>query len=398
MSTAQSLSCKISSAAPHKMKLFDVVVIGGGLSGVLVSRGLQQEQRNWRLLEARPVLGGRLANDSGGQKIDMGGAWIWPAHQPRIRKLLSELNDDISTFSQPDDASSTRIDGGAVQLVHRLAQDLPTDRIQLSSPVKSCTLKSTDTSSNDNDATNPASGSWVEIKTVDNETLQARRVVWAVPPRIIHEQKVAFDPPLSTDKQEALKDSHTWMAGVTKIALVYPDRFWSLRASNMGMPPHLGPAFQVYDSSTVDGAVSALTFFALVDQDKDDATLAKQVANQMQTVWQYLGEKSAANQVHSYIQHYVQRWPLETYISEDARPSQIQPHPHPVAALSTPEWNGLLQFAGTETDRLSPGVMEGAVGAAQRVLQTLQQAWKTSAETERRLDNEKVCDQAVASQ
>lgn len=379
------------------MKLLDVIVIGGGLSGVLVSHGLQQQQqqqRNWRLLEARPVLGGRLANDPDGHKIDMGGAWVWPTHQPRMRKLLRDL--DIPTFAQPDDPSSTRIDGGAVRLVERLAQDLPNEQIQLNSPVKSCTLKYIDENNggdvvDQNKETSSSSSSVpvVEIETMSNEIFRARRVVWAVPPKIIHQRQITFDPPLSAAKQQALEESNTWMAGVTKVALVYPSRFWSLRASNMGMPSHLGPAFQVYDSSTVDGFVSALTFFALADtkvdqstsnkDDDNDAALAKQVATQMQNVWQYLGEKEAAQQVHTYTQYHVQRWPQQAYISEDPTPRNIQPHPHPVPALSTPEWDGLLQFAGSETDLLSPGVMEGAIGAAQRVLQSLQEAWKATA-------------------
>lgn len=167
------------------------------------------------------------------------------------------------------------------------------------------------------------------------------------------------------------------MAGVTKIALLYPNRFWSRQASNMGLPSHMGPAFQVYDSSTMDEKnVSALTFFTLADADIDDATLATQVAQQMGKVWSYVGEKEAAQKVHSFSEHHVQRWPKETYISEDPRPQRINPHPAVELDLSTPEWDGLLQFAGSETDRLSPGVMEGAIGAAQRVLKILQDVWK----------------------
>jgi monoamine oxidase len=366
MSTTKAVkAANTAVVAPATMKVLDVIVVGAGLSGVLVSHGLQQQQRDWRLLEARPVLGGRLANDMGGHKIDLGGAWVWPAHQPRMRKLLRDL--EIPTFPQPDDSSSTRIDGGAVRIVERLAEDLPLEQIQFSTAVTSCKLQRL------GDDKTPV----VEIQTATNETLWARRVVWAVPPRLLHEH-VRFDPPLSPDKQKALASAHTWMAGVTKIALVYPNgRFWSLEESNMGMPSHLGPAFQVYDSSTKGAPESALTFFALVDQDKDDATLAKTVANQMQQVWKYMGQLQAAHQIHSYSHYFVQRWPLETYISEDPHPRTIHPHPHPVGALSTSEWDGLLEFAGSETDRLSPGVMEGAVGAAQRVLQSLEDAWKT---------------------
>lgn len=385
------MSSKVTTAATNSlvfsssgsMKLLDVVVIGGGLSGVLVSHGLQKQQSqshplDWRLLEARHVLGGRLVNDMGGQKIDLGGAWVWPSHQPRIRRLLKGL--DIPTFTQPGDPSSTRIDGGAVRIVERLAQDLPEERIRIATPVKACTLQRTPENNT----------SIVKIQTATDETLWARRVVFAVPPKILHKH-VTFDPPLSKDKQHALEDSHTWMAGVTKVALVYHRRFWSLEACNMGLPSYLGPAFQLYDSGTKDESISALTFFALVDQNKDDASLAQQVADQLQKAWAYMGETEAAQQVHSYVQHYVQRWPQQTYISEDSEPTTIHPHPHPVSALSTPEWDGLLLFAGSETDRLSPGVMEGAVGAAQRVVQSLQEMFTSTA------SNAQTCIKQVSS-
>jgi monoamine oxidase len=145
----------------------------------------------------------------------------------------------------------------------------------------------------------------------------------------------------------------------------------------MGLPSGTdGPAFQVYDASTKDGAVSALTFFALVPPEspavKDDQLLGQQVASQMATIWKYYRRFDLSEQARSFSSVHVQRWPLEKYISEDTKPTTIHPHPHSVRALSTSEWEGRLLFAGSETDQRSPGVMEGAVGAALRVLKDLQ--------------------------
>ena len=58
-------------------------------------------------------------------------------------------------------------------------------------------------------------------------------------------------------------------------------------------------------------------------------------------------------------------------ISEDDLPTTIHPHPTPVTTLSLPEWDGALHFCGSETDLHSPGIMEGAFGAAERVLRDL---------------------------
>lgn len=368
------------SPATALTKVFDVVIVGGGLSGVMVAHELQKNlpspNFSWNLLEARPVLGGRLANDDKGNRIDLGGAWVWPDFQPNMKRLIKSL--DIPTFLQPDDPSSTRIDGGAVELIHSLSKSLPSSNIKLNTPVTNCTL--VDMADPTGEASCPAGDTngekVIRLDTAEGPIL-AKHVVVAVPPKLASKH-IRFNPPLSSAKESAMEASHTWMAGVTKVSLVYDKKFWTEDISNMGLPRHLpGPAFQVYDASTKDGSVNAITFFALVPPGSpaktNDKILGDQVASQIANIWNmYLGRSDSRTQVQNYKHAHIQRWPNEKYISEDPDPVQIHPHPHPVGALSTTEWDGRLHFAGSETDRQSPGVMEGAVGAAFRVVQELQ--------------------------
>ena len=132
----------------------------------------------------------------------------------------------------------------------------------------------------------------------------------------------------------------------------------------------------MYDSSTKDSSVSALTFFSLVPHNSpagsDDKALAEMVAQQLAAVWKSMGQIQMANKTTSYTSYHIQRWPKETYISEDPKPKRINPHPHPVRELSTTDWNGMLHFCGSESDTMSPGVMEGAVSSAERVLEELE--------------------------
>lgn len=367
---------------PEVMKpsrLFDVLIVGGGLSGLMVAHELQKTALSWRLLEARPVLGGRLANDDKGNSIDLGGAWIWPFQQPHMKKLTTSLS--IPTFPQPDDNMSTRIDGGAVLYINRISEGLPKDSIQVNSPVTSCTLKSMEEVSAEVDNTSADSScTWnsndpdvVWVETSSGETIFSRRVVLAAPPKLIAKH-ITFDPPLSDSKQTAMTASQTWMAGVTKVGLVYPNRFWDQHSSNMGFPDE--PAFQVYDSSTKDESVAALTFFSLANTN-NDKELAHQCAKQIQSVWSYY-RRPFADKALDFVDYHVQRWPKETFISEDSNPRRINPHPQPVRALSTNEWDDRLLFAGSESDRSSPGVMEGAVGAALRVVKDLQSYYSSS--------------------
>jgi monoamine oxidase len=289
-----------------------------------------------------------------------------------MKRLLKAL--DIPTFGQPDDPSSTRIDGGAVEIVHALAKNLPSDRIRLNIPVTSLTLVNA-TDSSESCSVGSGGEKLIRLETPEGPIL-AKRVVLAVPPKIASKH-IRFEPPLSNAKQQAMAGSHTWMAGVTKVSLVFEKKFWSSDYSNMGLPRQLpGPAFQMYDASTKDGSVNAITFFALVPpgsrSKSDDEFLGNEVASQVANVWNMLlGRGDLKDQVMNYKSVHVQHWPTETYISEDPNPTQIQPHPHPIGALSTIEWDGRLFFAGSEADRQSSGVMEGAVGSALRVVREL---------------------------
>jgi monoamine oxidase len=351
-----------------------------------VAQGLSRDASravNWKLLEARSVLGGRLCNDPSGHLIDLGGAWIWPQHQPNIRRFVSgEGTNSIQTFLQPDEDPSfgtTRIVGGAYKLIQVIADNLlPTRRLQLSSPVSSCTRVSLEDgteivrvgvgSQPNNDGT---------PKNSAESFMYARRVVLAVPPKVLL-QNVTFDPPLTKAKQKSMAACNTWMAGVTKVALIYPSRFWHVRASNASFSKTSdapGPAFQMYDGSTADGSVYALTFFCHVPPgsgriELEDSALADAAATQICDYWKRL-HQPYFREAMGYTSFCVQRWPSTRYISDDPNPQQVNSHPEPDATLSHPEWDGLLQFASSETDESSPGMMEGAVGSAERVLESL---------------------------
>jgi monoamine oxidase len=358
------------------MTILDVAIVGGGLSGLFVGFELGRKLK-WVLFEASSRVGGRLIN-APATTIDMGGAWVWPEYQPNMRDLVYRLS--LTMFAQPGDADSTRIVGGAVQFIDRLCGRMQETRacqndsdgckneIRLNSPITSCKLLSAHDFPNEN---NPL----IRLEIADGTHVLARRVVFAVPPQLLS-TTVSFDPLLSESKQAAMSASRTWMAGVTKVALVYPKRFWDASSSFAGLPSFSGPAFQVYDAGPRDESVAALTFFSHVPPESlaqsNDSMLANQVADQMANHWRNLGTPKCAELAHTFTRYYVHRWPENPYISgTDSRPDRIHPHPAPSVALSTPEWNGRLLFAGTETDLVSPGVMEGAIGAAKRALKQL---------------------------
>ena len=88
--TAVGLNGRPSSA--DSSSRVDVVVIGGGLSGLTAARELKRQGHRVRLLEAKDHIGGRMVNQrvAGNGVIDLGGQWGGKTHH-RFRALTDEL-------------------------------------------------------------------------------------------------------------------------------------------------------------------------------------------------------------------------------------------------------------------------------------------------------------------
>ena len=80
-----------------------IAIVGGGLAGLVAAWRLQQQGvRSVVLFEARASLGGRIASvDARGLRVDaaqsamdrfdLGPTWYWPAMQPQLDQLVTEL-------------------------------------------------------------------------------------------------------------------------------------------------------------------------------------------------------------------------------------------------------------------------------------------------------------------
>lgn len=89
---------------------FDVIVVGGGLSGLAAARLLRREDLSVAVLEARERLGGRTCTvEVDGQSIDVGGQWVGPG-QDRVLALIEELGVEIYPQHHAG-ASTVEIDG-----------------------------------------------------------------------------------------------------------------------------------------------------------------------------------------------------------------------------------------------------------------------------------------------
>lgn len=92
----------------------DVVVVGGGLSGLVTARRLRAKGHSVLVLEARGRVGGRIRNQPlrDGSVIESGGAFIGPT-QDRVAALAKELG--VKTFKEYTDGKSVYVTNGHVR-------------------------------------------------------------------------------------------------------------------------------------------------------------------------------------------------------------------------------------------------------------------------------------------
>lgn len=100
-----------------------VVVVGGGLSGLVAARDLLDSGVETVVLEAKDRVGGRTLNQPlpGGEAVEGGGEWVYPYHE-KIARLAEELG--IETFPQFDEGERVSLLRGERRLYDEASSGL----------------------------------------------------------------------------------------------------------------------------------------------------------------------------------------------------------------------------------------------------------------------------------
>lgn len=357
----------------------DIIIIGGGLSGLALAERLQQLGVDYVLLEARERFGGRiLSKEIDGAAFDLGPAWFWPG-QPRMAALVDALR--LSVFEQFSDgdivaedhlgqvrrgigfasmAGSYRVQGGLQRLTLGLADRLATASLQLNSAVVAVT--------HEEDAV------VAHIKSLDGSSkVRGSRAVLAVPPRIA-EATIEFAPTLPTKVRSTLAAIPTWMAGQAKILALYGRPYWREAGLSGDAMSHLGPMTEIHDASPSEGGPFGLFGFVGVPSD----VRQRYRQEMLQAAKDQLG-RLFGNDMRNPKQLIVQDWAEEFRVATSADCVPTAHHPaHGRLGNLEELWDGRLLFAGTETATQFGGYLEGALEASEHIVARLLAGRSTS--------------------
>ena len=346
----------------------DILVIGGGLSGLTATWQLVSAGENATIMEARTRFGGRILTVEGddGTPCDLGPSWFWPG-QPLVTSLLNHFNipyfeqyvDGAVLFQQMDgrieritDASpmtgSLRIQGGVNHLTNVIANEIDASHQFLAHMVTGLSI--------DNDViTVDAMGPSGKVQ------VEAKQVALAIPPRLAAE--LAFVPELPKKTMQALADTPTWMAGHAKFFATYDEPFWRMKGLCGTVISQCGPLAEVHDASPNSGNSFSLFGFSGLDAESRASMgrieFIKQAVAQLAAL--FGNEANLTKAVH------FQDWSTEKFTANIADRKPLTRHPHyGLNLLLGSAWGRKLDFISTETSFSNGGLIEGALEAGLR--------------------------------
>lgn len=349
------------------MSKADVIISGAGLSGLCTGVLLSEAGLSVQILEAHDQAGGRIRSvtdpQTGGFIADLGPSWIWPAHQPVIRRWLDKLQ--LETFPQhdtghtildhgperpaqagffPGQDGNERVAGGSQALVDALKSRLPAGALHTGTPVRAIRIEA----------------SAVSVTTGETP-LEAKHVIVALPPRIAT-STVQWESPLPRELSRVLSETPTWMAPHAKVAVVFERPFWREMGLSGRLVSRAGPLVEAHDHCGPDGAPAALWgFIGWPHQMRQEAgeDLERHIRDQFKRCF---GENSPEP-----LAIHIEDWAENALIASPADLNGQMEHPSVrPEVLREAHFDGRLVFVGAETALQSPGLIEGAFDAAER--------------------------------
>ena len=338
-----------------------MIIIGAGLSGLMLAYLLKQKGIQSLVLEANSHIGGRIHTITGasGVTIEMGATWFGKQH-PTLLSFLDSLGlpyfrqhtKGISLFETmsfvppqkfeiPDaEEPSYRIEGGTQTLINRLVSEIGAENIITKTTVTA--VKELD--------------NLMEVTDSEGKQYVASKVVSTLPPNLLI-NTVTFAPDLPSEIVQLARKTHTWMGESIKFAVEYETPFWREKNFSGTLFSHASIAQEMYDHSTFDNTGFALKGF--LNGGSHTLTLAERQEKVIKQLTSLFG-KDAEN----YLAYHEKVWREEelTFVPYEELVMAHQNNGHRTYKKSL--YNNKFYFSGAETASINPGYMDGAINAA----------------------------------
>ena len=349
----------------------DVLVIGGGLTGLTCAMLLHEAGHSVIVVEAADRLGGRVHSlrdpVSGAYLADLGPTWVWPDAQPFAAHWIKQLGlglipqfesgdtiVDIATqgsparYQLPGMEGSYRVQGGTTAILERLLERLPIFVIRTSTRVNSI-----------------AYGNESIRVSTDNIALpmiNPRRVVLATPMRVAA-STINWSPALDSRVLNAMETTPTWMAAQAKAVAIYSEPFWRTNGLSGRIASRLGPLVEAHDHSGEMGKPSGLFgFIGLPPKVRHDNAHAVRNEIVKQLVRCFGEDAAEPDTLH------VEDWAENPFICTPTDITEQPQHPQLTPSLlRKPFWDERIFFAVAELATVSPGLIEGAFHIGSKV-------------------------------
>ena len=343
----------------------DVLIIGGGLTGLTTAYFLGKENIRVKIVEARPRLGGRIKTIYSDHipPMEMGATWVGKKHTALLELLATlgigifdqtlgerAIYEAISTSPPqvvqlpPNTDPTFRIQGGTSKLINTLANQLTEDQIYTAQPIQSIEKRGT-----------------VFIVKSEQVQFQAKFVISTLPPYLLA-KTIDFKPALPANLMIILSNTHTWMGESIKIGLTYEKPFWRTSHSSGTIISNVGPIPEMYDHSNVeDTRFGLIGFFSGTYFSVSREKRLSLILNQLQ---KYYGTKA-----NDYLMYEETVWRKEQYTFAPYG-SHLLPHQNNGHSIFREAFlDGQFFIAGAETAPTHPGYMDGAVFSAKQTYQ-----------------------------
>jgi len=346
----------------------DILIIGGGLTGLTIAYLLKDSIFKVKIVEARDRIGGRI-NTLYSDKlppVEMGATWLGKKHTALVQ-LLETLNigiyeqlmsdkaiyeADTQSATQlipipPNPDPSHRIEGGSSNLINKLAAHLKTTQIDLNQIIQAIHKE----------------GAIFSVKST-NHTYQANIVVSTLPPFLL-KHSIAINPPLPSDLLAIADQTHTWMGESIKVAIAYEKPFWRTINGTGTIFSNAGPINEMYDHSNEELKRYGLKGF--INGAYYTATKAQRKQVVIRQLQKYFGEAAA-----NFLSYEETVWRNEAFTFTPYQ-GYIMPHQNNGHAIYRRSYlDGTFFVAGSETAAQYPGYMDGAVRSAYFIYQEIQ--------------------------